>query len=378
MALNFGRPNGLTMVHLFIPKESREGEARVATVPETAKALHEIGLQVSIESQAGQAAGFLDSEYQAAGAQVTQNSPDAWKGADIVLSVNPPEPEKSAMLKEGALVICFFQPALNPDSAAALCSSKASVFAMERVPRTTAAQKMDALSSQANTAGYKAALLAATTLGRWFPLMMTAAGTVKPAKVVVFGAGVAGLQAIATARRLGAQVQATDIRPEVKEQVESLGGKFIEVEAADDAEASVYAEEASEEYKKKQKAAVASAVKEANVVITTALVPGASAPVLLSEEMVESMSPGSVVVDMAAIQGGNCSLTQKGQTITHKGIKILGPIDLAATVPTHASELYSRNLLQVIQHLCPEGALTIDINDEITGASLAIKDGKEI
>jgi len=366
------------MVHLFIPRETREGEARVASIPETVRSLIEAGLTVSVETKAGLPAGFSDTSYQAAGADLVDSSPHAWEGADILLKLHPPTQEEAARLKKGSLVVCFFQPALNPDSAEALQGAGASVFAMERIPRTTAAQKMDALSSQANTAGYKAAVLAAATLGRWFPLMMPAAGTVKPAKVVVFGAGVAGLQAIATARRLGAQVQATDIRPEVKEQVESLGGRFIEVKMEERAgdEASVYAEEASEDYKKRQEEAVAEAVAEADVVITTALVPGAKAPILLSRERVETMAPGSVVVDLAAIQGGNCELTRKGETVIHKGVTILGPEDLAATVATHASELYARNLLQVVRHLCPEGKLTLDLEDEITGAALALHHGK--
>jgi len=260
----------------------------------------------------------------------------------------------------------------------------ATAFGMELVPRITRAQKMDALSSQANIGGYKAVLNGATALGKYFPLLMTAAGTVKPAKVVIFGVGVAGLQAIATAKRLGSQVWATDIRPEVKEQVESLGAKFIEIESDDgQTEPSVYAKEASDDYKKRQAEAVAAHVSEADVVITTALIPGRPAPMLIPAAMVESMKAGSVIVDLAVSQGGNCELSQCGEDVVAHGVTILGHPNLPATVPVNASELYSRNVLQVVEHLVPvkeneNHDLILDFDDEITAGSVAIHGGSAL
>lgn len=277
-------------------------------------------------------------------------------------------------MRRGAVLVALLAPHRNLDAVRALAAAGVSAFAMELVPRITKAQKMDALSSQANIAGYKAVLIAAGCLGKYFPLLMTAAGTVRPAKAVIFGAGVAGLQAIATARRLGAHVEATDIRPEVKEQVESLGARFIEVEGGGSGGGG-YAKEASEEYKQRQKEAVARKVADADVVITTALIPGRPAPRLLTDAMVRSMRPGSVIVDLAATEGGNVEGCVPGETVEVAGVTIVGATNLPATVAVHASELYSRNVLQVVEHLVKEGTLVLDMEDEINAASFAIHDG---
>jgi len=302
----------------------------------------------------------------------------------MILKVGVATPEEAAAMRKGALLVSFLQGTRFPDTARALAEAGVDCFAMELVPRITRAQKMDALSSQANIAGYKAVLLGAAALPRFFPLMMTAAGTVKPARVVIFGVGVAGLQAIATAKRLGAQVEATDIRPEVKEQVLSLGGKFIEVAPDEGAtEPSVYAKEASDDYKRRQAEAVGASVAQADVVITTAQVPGARAPMLVPTAMVETMKPGSVIVDLAIDQGGNCELSELGKDIVHAGVTILGASNLPATVAQDASQLYARNVLQVVEHLAPVDkdsdappSIVIDLEDEITAGSIAIRDGK--
>ena len=363
------------MTRILVPRERRPGETRVAATPETVERLCKLGLEVQVEAGAGQGAWLGDEDYRAAGASVA-GAPD-WEEADLVLAVEAPPAETCRRLKRGAVLVSFLRPTEELDIVEALRDAGASAFAMELIPRISRAQKMDALSSQANIAGYKAVLLAAVELPRYFPLLMTAAGTVKPARVVVFGAGVAGLQAIATAKRLGAVVEATDIRPETKEQVESLGGRFIEVEGAEaPASEGGYAKEASEEYQRRQQEAVAGRVAEADVVITTAQVPGKRAPVLVPEAMVESMKPGAVIVDLAAAQGGNCALTECGRTVEHHGVRILGPENLPATVPVHASELYARNVLEVVRLLWKEEALGLDLEDEILDGALAVHQGE--
>ena len=366
---------------VFVAKETASGETRVAATPETVARMTKNGLEVLVERGAGAAACFSDQAYESEGASLVAAA-DGYARGQLILKVAPPSVAEVASFAKGAVVISFLMAGQNEAIAHALRENGTTAFAMEMVPRITRAQKMDALSSQANIAGYKAVLNGAAALGKYFPLLMTAAGTVKPAKVVIFGVGVAGLQAIATGKRLGAQVWATDIRPEVKEQVESLGAKFIEVETDDDqAEPSIYAKEASDDYKKKQAEAVANHVAEADVVITTALIPGRPAPMLIPAAMVQSMKLGSVIVDLAVSQGGNCELSRSGEDVVTNGITILGHPNLPATVAVHASELYSRNVLQVVEHLTPAGedesrAIVLDFEDEITQGSIAIHDGK--
>ena len=339
------------------------------------------GLQVKVAEGAGAGAYVADSAYEAAGAKLVPQSAGL-AAADMVLSVAPPSTADLAALRKGAVVMTLLDGARHPDSARALAECGATVFAMELVPRITKAQKMDVLSSQANIAGYKAVLIAAQALPKYFPMLMTAAGTVRPARVVIFGVGVAGLQAIATAKRLGAVVEATDIRPETKEQVESLGGRFIEVKPDEGAaEPSVYAKEASDDYKRRQREAVAASVAQADVVITTAQVPGKKAPILVPPEMVQSMRAGSVIVDLAAEQGGNCPLSKPGATVVEYGVTIIGPVNLPAGTSVHASELYSRNVLAAVEHLIPAKenearAIKLDFADEIIGASVAIHAGE--
>lgn len=369
------------MTTIFVAKESREGESRVAATPETIARYTKRGFSVLVQAGAGEAAYCADSVLQEAGAEVVPDFASGCARADLVLKVARPTAEEASQLKQGSILISFMQAAQDPEGATAAAKAKASFFAMELVPRTTLAQKMDALSSQANIAGYKAVLLAATALGRYFPLLMTAAGTVKPARVVIFGVGVAGLQAIATAKRLGAIVEATDIRPEVKEQVESLGGKFIEVAPDEGAEeASVYAKEASDDYKRRQAEAVSSSVAAADVVITTAQVPGKRAPVLVPDAMIAGMRPGSVIVDLAVEQGGNVEGSEVGVTAVRHGVNIIGTPNLPATVPVHASELYARNVQHVVDHLVPtkendDLAIKLDFEDEIIDGAMAIHAG---
>lgn len=372
------------MTLIFVAKESLPGESRVAASPETVARMTKIGLQVQVASGAGDGARFSDTDFQGAGASIVADNAAGFAAADMVLKIGVPTPDEARAMRKSTLLVSFLQGTRFPESARALAENGVDCFAMELVPRITRAQKMDALSSQANIAGYKAVLLGAATLPRFFPLMMTAAGTVKPARVVIFGVGVAGLQAIATAKRLGAQVEATDIRPEVKEQVLSLGGKFIEV-APDEGgeEPSVYAKEASDDYKRRQAEAVGASVAQADVVITTAQVPGSRAPMLVPATMVETMKPGSVIVDLAIDQGGNCECSELGKDVVHAGVTILGTSNLPATVPVDASQLYARNVLQVVEHLAPVDkesdappSIVIDLEDEITGGSIAIRNGE--
>ncbi len=373
---------------VFVPKETVSGETRVAATPETVAKMIKLGLSVRVEKGAGAASFMIDQAFTDAGAEIVADPAAGLDGADLVLKVVTPTAAEAKALPKDSILVSFLQGTLYPEASRALQEAGVSAFAMELVPRITRAQKMDALSSQANIAGYKAVLLGAATLGKFFPLLMTAAGTVKPAKVVIFGVGVAGLQAIATARRLGAQVWATDIRPEVKEQVESLGGKFIEVESDETSdEPSVYAKEASDDYKKRQAEAVAEHVAQADVVVTTAQIPGRQAPILIPAAMVENMKNGAVIVDIAVAQGGNCELSEAGKTVKVHGVSIVGEPNLPATVPLHASELYARNVLQVVQHLVPnpkaeEGEtlpplqVVVDFEDEITDGSIAIHQGE--
>jgi len=370
-------------MHVFIPKECADGETRVAATPETVKQMKKAGLDVVVESGAGKASYFLDESYVEMGATLTEDPKAEWGKADLVLKVSPPAQnealgaDEAALLKEGATVMGFMKPYETQDMIRTLLDRKVTSLSMELVPRITRAQKMDALSSQASIGGYKAVLLAAASLPKYFPLLMTAAGTIKPAKVVVMGAGVAGLQAIATAKRLGAVVYASDIRAAVKEQIESLGGKFIplpEMEESGEGKGG-YARQVSKEYLAEQQRIVREYLLEANVVICTALVPGRKAPVLVKADAVEDMKPGAVIVDMAVAQGGNCELSELGQDVRKHDVLIIGHPNLPATMPYDASLVYARNVWALVDHVVNEGALTIDLDEEVTAGCTLTHDG---
>ena len=367
---------------ISVLKERRAGETRVAATPETVRKLVGLGHTVTIESGAGTVAGFPDSAFTEAGAAMAAG-PAAAAGADIVFKVRRPEPAEIASLPEGAALIALMEPfAYAPDEVAALNARKIAGLSMEFTPRITRAQSMDALSSQSNLAGYRAMIEGAQIYGRAMPMMMTAAGTVAPAKVFVMGAGVAGLQAIATARRLGAVVTANDVRPAAKEQVASLGAKFIAVEDEEfkAAETSAgYAKEMSPEYQAKQAALTASHIAKQDIVITTALIPGRAAPVLITEAMVHSMKPGSVIVDMAVSQGGNCPLSKADEVVDVNGVKVAGFSNLPARLPADSSSLYAKNLLAFLPLITGEGGkLNLDTDDEIVKAMLLTRNGATV
>ncbi len=377
------------MLKVLIPKERAEGEARVAATPETVKRLVKEGLEVALEKGAGESAFLLDERYQAAGARLISDLAAEWSTADAIFKVSPLAmnpalgKDEAAALKPGAVVVGLLHPYRNLPMVKTLAAGKVTALAMELVPRITRAQSMDALSSQANIAGYKAALLAASRLGKYFPMLMTAAGTIPSAKVVIMGAGVAGLQAVATAKRLGAVVWVSDVRPVVKEQVESLGGKFIDlpVQASRESQESGegqggYAKEMSKEFLGRQQAIIKEHIASADAVITTALVPGKPAPRLLTAEMVQAMRPGSVVVDLAAEQGGNCELTVANQEVVRHRVIILGHTNLPSTMPHDASTLYARNVLELALLVWKGGKLTLDLNDEIIQGVLLTHDGQ--
>ena len=367
------------MARIVVTRERRDGESRVAATPETVKKLISLGFGVTVEAGAGAAAAYPDPDYQAAGADIAPSPDAALKTADVLLKVRGPAPEEIKALKSGALVVALLNPHQDRATLEALASKGAVAFAMEFVPRITRAQVMDALSSQANLAGYRAVIEAAEVYGRVLPMMMTAAGTVAPAKIFVMGAGVAGLQAIATARRLGAVVTATDVRPAAKEQVESLGAKFVAVEdeefkAAETATG--YAKEMSQEYQAKQAALVAEHIKKQDMVITTALIPGRPAPRLVSAAHVASMRAGSVIVDLAVEQGGNVEGSRPNEIADAGGVKIVGYPNMAGRIPTDASALYARNLVAFAGLLLnAEGQLEPDLEDEILKAALVVRGG---
>lgn len=364
---------------ISIPKEIFPGENRVACVPDVASKLIKAGYEVQIEKNAGLSAGFKDEQYEKAGAKIIENADQLYSNADVVFKVQKPSEDEFKKIKKGTLLISFIYALHYPELARTCAQNGIDLIAMEMVPRTTLAQKMDALSSQANLAGYKSVLLAANHLGKIFPLMMTAAGTISPARVVIMGAGVAGLQALGTAKRLGAVVEVSDIRPAVKEEVQSLGGKFIEVETTEDMQDERgYAKEASEEFLKKQKELIYKHVTEADIVITTALVPGRKAPVLVTEEMVKNMKPGSVVLDMAVEFGGNCEISEAGKIVKKYDVTIIGEPNLPSMVPTHASEMYSKNILSLIQHIGKEGKIELKLEDEIVKGCLLTRNGEVI
>lgn len=364
-------------MRIAVPREKQAGEARVALVPESIKKLVAAGAEVGIESGAGVAAGVSDADYQAAGASVMGRG-DLLPETDVLACVNRPEPDDFAQLKPGAVVVGFLKPLDEPAALEPVISRKLTAFAVELVPRTTRAQSMDALSSMATVAGYKAVLIAAEKLSRMFPMLMTAAGTVPPAKVLVLGAGVAGLQAIATARRLGAVVEAYDVRAAAGQDVKSLGAKFLEVDLGgiETQDAGGYAKELSPEALQRGRDMVAKRAAASDVVITTAQIPGRKAPLMLTEEAVNSMHAGSIIVDLAASTGGNVAYTKAGEEIDHNGVLILGPLNLPATVPAHASQLYSRNLTSFMALINDKGNLKIDLNDDILkGACVAFEGG---
>ena len=362
-----------------VPAETTDGETRVAITPETAKKLVAQGHTIRIESGAGVAASVTDEAYAAVGAELT-DAAGAF-AADIVLKVRCPQASEVPLLKPASVMVGMLNP-FDAEGLQRLASAQVTAFALEAAPRSSRAQSMDVLSSQANIAGYKAVMLAAEKYPRIFPMLMTAAGTVKAARVVVLGVGVAGLQAIATAKRLGAVIEASDVRPSVKEQVESLGGKFIDVayETDEEREAAVgvggYAKPMPPSWLARQKAEVAKRVAQADVVITTALIPGRTAPVLVTEEMVKSMKPGSVIVDLAAPQGGNCPLTEPGKTVVKHGVTLIGQTNVPALVAADASALYARNLLDFLKLIITkEGALNVDLTDDIVAACLMTQGG---
>jgi NAD(P) transhydrogenase subunit alpha len=363
-------------MRIAVLRETAAGERRVALVPDNVARLVKARHEVRIEREAGARAGFPDASYQAAGARVG-TAGEALDGAEVVAAVQRPGLEESDRLPEGVLLVALLQPAQSRPLLERLAARGVRAMAMEKVPRITRAQAMDALSSQANLAGYKAVLVGAGALPRVLPMMTTAAGTLTPAKVFVIGAGVAGLQALATARRLGAVTSAFDVRPVVKEQVQSLGAQFVEVPAVAAEGQGGYAKELGQDEQARVLAAIAGHVADMDLVVSTAQIPGKPAPRLLTAEMVRSMRPGSVVVDLAAETGGNCELTRAGEAVLEHGVTVLGPVDLPSTVPFHASQMYGRNVQTLLTHLSTtEGALHLDPADEITGAMLVVHDGK--
>lgn len=363
------------MTTVFVPREGRSGERRVAATPETVRKMVAAGLTVRFEAGAGEAAHFVDARYEEAGA--ARVGPDEGWDADAVLAVRTPPAEALARLRAGSVLIGFLDPYRELDAVRVLAERRVSALAMELIPRITRAQPMDALSSQASLAGYKAIVVAAARLDRYFPLLMTAAGTIPPARVVVMGAGVAGLQAVATAKRLGAIVEVSDIREAVREQVESLGGRFIDLPEVPGGEGEGgYAREMTPEFLARQREIVAARVAEADVVVTTALVPGKPAPRLVTREMVERMRPGAVIVDLAVAQGGNCELSRADEEVEHGGVLVLAPSNLAAETPLDASVLYARNLFALLECLLDDGTIRVDLEDEVVAGALLTHDGE--
>lgn len=360
-----------------VPKETKFKENRVAITPIIAKDLIKQGFQVQVEAGAGVNSFFSDENYKDVGAILVDKN--SVYSSDIVLKVNAPLPDEIALMKKGAVLISFMWAATNPELVKACETAGISAFSMDAVPRISRAQKMDALSSQANLAGYKAVIICADTLGKIFPMMTTAAGTIKPAKVVIFGAGVAGLQAIATAKRLGAIVEVSDIRPETKEQVQSLGGKFIEVKGDDSIKMEGgYVKGVSEEFLKKQQELVGKHVAEADIVITTALIPGKKAPVLVTEQMLQNMKFGAVILDMAVEQGGNVVGSKLNETVNINGVTIIGESNIPSLLPMNASDLYAKNIQTLLYHLVTKDGFKWEMDEEITKGSLIVHNGKNL
>jgi len=360
-----------------VPRETMAGERRFALVPESAKKLVAEGNEVLVQS-GGPAAEFADAAYTAAGARVVEGADEILSASDLVLKIQPPSAAEIERLKSGAVLVAILQPYQNGDTVRRLAAKSVTSFSLDLLPRITRAQAMDVLSSMSTIAGYKGVLIAAAALPKMVPLLMTAAGTLKPARFLILGVGVAGLQAIATARRLGAVVEAFDIRPAVKEQVESLGARFVAheaIQAGGEAKGG-YASELTPEQQARQREALGKHIADADAVICSALVPGRRAPILLSEEQVSAMRPGSVVVDLAADQGGNCALTKPGETVNHRGVQVLGPLNVPASTPLHASQMLSKNFQNFLVHLLKKGELQLDLADEITSGSLVTRDGQ--
>jgi H+-translocating NAD(P) transhydrogenase subunit alpha len=369
-------------MQIGVPKETAEGERRVAMVPEVVGKLSRLGdadgagLGVIVERAAGAAALIPDRQYEEAGARLADDAGAVYE-ADVVVKVAPPSPDEIGRLRSDGVLIGFLQPLTNGEAVRAIAQTGVTSFAMEAIPRISRAQSMDALSSQANIAGYRSALIGAQELGRFYPMLMTAAGTIRPATVLILGAGVAGLQAIATARRLGAVVQGFDVRAAVKEQVESLGAHFLEFDLGGDLEgAGGYARELTPEQQARQQDLMAEAIGKVDVVITTAAVPGRRAPVLVTEEAVKLMKPGSVIVDLAAESGGNCELTEPGETVLRHDVKILGPLNVPSTMAEHASQLYARNIESLLGLMIREGSLELDFDDEVIAGACITRGGE--
>ena len=362
---------------IAVPRETDTNEARVSATPHSATELIKAGYTVRVESGAGVNSFFSDNDYQNIDAEIISSKEELFNEADIIIKVTPPSKEEISLMAKGTICISFFQPTIDTEKVVAMSENGITGLSMHLVPRTTLAQKMDALSSQANIAGYKSVLMGSVHMGVYMPLLMTAAGTIRPAKVLILGAGVAGLQAIATAKRLGAQVEAFDVRPEVKEQVESLGAKFVEVESDSDDGVGEggYAKETSDEYKQKQQELIRKHISQANMVITTALIPGRKAPILISKDVVEIMRPGSVIMDLAAENGGNCELTEKDRIVNHNDVIIDGTSNIPATMPVHASELYAKNVAALVVYMTNDSVLNIDMDDEIISGSTYTHDG---
>ena len=364
-------------MRIVVPRETASGERRVALVPESIKKLIQAGYEVTVEAGAGDAAGFSDAAFTEAGAALESDRRAMVASADLLLKVTAPSADEIAAMKPGAVYLGSLMPLRHLDAVRALAAKKVTAFATDAIPRTTRAQPMDTLSSMANIAGYKGVLLAATELNRYFPMLMTAAGMVKPAKVFVIGAGVAGLQAIATAKRLGSNVVATDVRPEVKEQIESVGAKYVGVELSQSAAAGGgYAKELSDEDKRKQSQMLADTCADADVVVTTALIGGVFAPKLINADTVRRMKPGSVIVDLGADGGGNCELSKPGETVHVNGVTILAPLNVPASMPYHASLMFSRNLTAFVIAFTKDKQFQLDLNDDIQQGALITHDGE--
>jgi len=368
---------------IAVPRETAEGETRVALTPQIAGQLIGDGVEVLVQAGAGEASGNLDEAYREAGATVVPDAAALYGQADMVLRVGRPSDEEVEMLREGTILIGTLGTLAKPELAQRLAKRGVTAISMDAIPRITRAQSMDTLSSQATVGGYKAVIIAAERLPKFFPLLTTAAGTIRPARGIIMGAGVAGLMAIGTARRLGAVVEATDVRPVVKEQVQSLGGTFIEVEMTEEEKAQAetaggYATEMSDDYKRRQAALIAERVKEADFIITTALIPGRPAPKLVTEEMLKSMKPGSVIVDMAAEMGGNVEGTEPGKEVVKHGVRLIGITNLPATMPGSATQMYAKNLQTLIKHLMADGKVELDFTDEITRGATITHQGKVV
>jgi NAD(P) transhydrogenase subunit alpha len=375
--LQFEVQNSPSLV-VGVPRETMTGERRVALTPDVVRKLARTGFRILVEHGAGETASFLDSMYEGVGAEIVPDAATLYNMAKVVLKVQRPTDDEVKALKPGTILIALLQPLVSPDLVVKLSEQRITAMSMDAIPRITRAQPMDALSSMSTVAGYKAVLLAANSLQKFFPLLMTAAGTIRPARVLVLGAGVAGLQAIATARRLGAVVEAFDTRPVVKEQVQSLGASFVELEVGHEEaqDAGGYAKELSEEHIRLEKELIRDHAAKADVVITTALIPGRPAPLLLPEETVKGMNPGSVIVDLAAEMGGNCELSVAGETVVRHDVTIIGQLNLPSTMATDASQMYAKNISTLLEHLAPKGQLNLDMEDAITRGIVVTRDGE--